>query len=221
MLATRIMRTKPSREILSHHFIFTTSEHPQGWKTLTVGDDVKNVGSWAYSRCFASWCVKHERRAIDAKGARQTSRIWQSIVNEARRKDNKYPINGKFIFHITRPLSSNIDKEVKNQECYSSWYWRRLYTWSNNMIASDNLLSGAVETFVSTYLDSERNSLARMSTKDVASCDKLGWAARGHWTQDLRIRQRAPQGACRKARIRRELKHLSTGRKRKQLWFPH
>jgi len=51
--------------------------------------------------------------------------------------------------------------------------------------------------------------------KDVASCDMLGRGASDFWPRDLRMWNMAFM-SYRKVEQRRELKHLSTGRKRKQ-----
>jgi len=58
------------------------------------------------------------------------------------------------------------------------------------------------------------DSSARVPTKDVPSCDKPEGAARRRRTQDLRMGN--PTAVASRNGERRELKHLSTGRKRKQ-----
>jgi len=52
--------------------------------------------------------------------------------------------------------------------------------------------------------------------KDVASCEKLWGAASKHRSANIRMGQPTPQGVLRKESERRELKHLSTCRRRKQ-----
>ena len=75
--------------------------------------------------------------------------------------------------------------------------------------------------YISVYLKIhyQMDSLVWTVKKDVASCDKLGGAACGLWTQDLRIGNFLAR-ECREANLRRELKHLSTGRKRKHNVIP-
>ena len=58
------------------------------------------------------------------------------------------------------------------------------------------------------------NGSARKPTKDVPSCDKLWEAARRRRTRDFRMG--IPTAIASRNGERRELKHLSTGRKRKR-----